>query len=75
MMIDHAFGRARGAGGIAQRDRLPFILGPAPIKIRRTAGNELFKRFIAERGVARLRFGIIHRDHMRTHAGMIQGCF
>ena len=51
VVIDHAFGPACGAGGIVERNRLPFILGHDPGRIRVALGQERVIGQMAARGV------------------------
>ena len=47
MVIDHALGVARGAGGVVERDRVPLVGGRRPGERRVAATPETVKKFIA----------------------------
>ena len=78
VVIDHALGVARGAGGVIDRDRVPLVRGPAPVEAGVAAGEQrlvldlpeqiaaLLRRIVDvddERGYRRLRERI--RNHRR----------
>src|SRR5579864_6291220 len=48
MVIDDALGIARGAGGVEEAERVPFILGTAPLEIRIAAPEEGLVVHLAE---------------------------
>ena len=66
VMRDHAFRIAGGAGRVAQRDGLPFVLRQFPWKRRIAAGDEILVFDLADPVVAVRRF-VGDVDHERFH--------
>jgi hypothetical protein len=58
MVIDHALGPPRGAGGVVEREALPFILGHDPLEIRIARGQKIL---------------VFHVRPMRGHPGLFVG--
>ncbi|MNZ12994.1 hypothetical protein D3C78_298780 [compost metagenome] len=74
VVIDHALGVAGGAGGVVQRDRLPFVFGPVPGELGVTFGEKGFIVQVADRlAFAVLR--VIDIDHQRRVFHQRQGRF
>ena len=73
MVVDHAFGVARGAGGVVQRDRVPLVLGHQPLVLGIPRGEE---RLIAEAAdgfpCARI-FRVVHVDHQGPRLRLAEG--
>ena len=64
MVIHHAFRVTSGAGGIAQRNRIPFIFRHLPVKGRVAAGHESVVIQIAHLGSGTTEFGVVDVNHL-----------
>ena len=68
VVIDDALGVARGAGGVVERDRLPLVLGPAPVVVRVAVGQQRLV-FDAAEQVAAFLGRIVDIDDQRRCVG------
>ncbi|MNY31886.1 hypothetical protein D3C86_1660690 [compost metagenome] len=64
MVIHHALGVTGGAGGVVQRDGLPFVHRPVPVEGRVALGQQRFVVQVAD-GLALTVLGIIDVDDQR----------
>ncbi|MCY1422268.1 hypothetical protein D9M71_379440 [compost metagenome] len=74
MVIDHALGVAGGAGGVVQRDGLPFVLGPVPDEVGIAFGQEGLVVQVTD-GLALAVLRIVDIDHQRRVFHQRQGAF
>ncbi len=51
VVVDHALGPARGAGGVVDRDGFPFVLRPDPGRMGIARGQEILVEGVAPRGL------------------------
>ena len=65
MVVYHAFRVTGGAGGIAQRNRIPFIRRHMPVEGRVAAGYESVVIQIAHLGSGTAEFGVVDINHLR----------
>ena len=75
VMIDHALGVARGAGGIVEGDRLPFVLGQVPLEILVPFGHQAFVIGFAQGDVLMVGFGIDDVDDQDIAVDQGEGRF
>ena len=72
VVVDNALGVARGAAGVVQRNRIPFVAGQLPVKTGIALGH---KAFVI--GIANLLGGwavnsVLHLNHMNGVRGLAQ---
>ena len=68
VVIDNAFGVARGAGGVVERDRLPLICRPLPRVVRVALGQQRLVIQCADR----LAFAVLRVIHVDDQRWMIK---
>ena len=69
MVIDHALGIARGARGVVERDRVPFVARQAPRKVGVAGGDEILVLCRPQPLAGAGEFGIVVIDHQRFRLG------
>ena len=72
VVVDHALGVARGATGVVQRNRVPFIAGQAPRKVGITTGHKSLVRERAQRLGGPSEQRILHVNHQQRPCGLAQ---
>ena len=68
VVIDDAFRIARGAGGIVQADRVPFVVGQGPVEVGVAFGQQLGMGDVAD-ALAALETGVFDVDDQQVGTG------